>query len=49
MKQANNNRKLNLQKKTVKKLSVVNMVQIRGGGRTTAGTVQDTVPPSGTR
>jgi hypothetical protein len=48
MKQANN-RKLNLQKKTVKKLTVVNMAKIIGGGKTNTGTVQDTVPPPGTR
>jgi hypothetical protein len=44
MKQANNNQKLDLQKKTIKKLSVANMAQIQGGASAPA-----TVPPQGTR
>ncbi len=46
MKQANNNQKLDLQKKTIKKLSVANMAQIQGGAASAPAT---TPPPSGTR
>jgi hypothetical protein len=49
MKQATNNQKLNLQKKTIKKLSTANMAQILGGAKANMSTAPVTVPPSGTR
>jgi hypothetical protein len=50
MKQSiNNNQKLSLQKKTIKKLSTVNMSQILGGvKKTNDSTNPVTVPPTGT-
>ena len=45
MKQANNNQKLDLQKKTIKKLSFAIMLQIQGGASAPA----TNPPPSGTR
>ncbi|HTC00054.1 MAG TPA: class I lanthipeptide, partial [Ferruginibacter sp.] len=50
MKQSiNNNQKLNLQKKTIKRLSTANMSQILGGvKKTNDSTNPVTVPPNGT-
>ena len=45
-----NNQKLDLQKKTIKKLSIASMAQIQGGVKKAGySTAPYTIPPSGTR